>query len=536
MKKILNPSGTYFVYLRKSRADREAEAHGEGETLLRHKQMLEELADKLGITISKFYQEIVSGETIQDRPILQMLLQDISNGDCDGVLVMEIERLARGDTSDQGTIAKYFKLSDTLIITPLKIYDPCDEYDEEYFEFGLFMSRREYKTINRRIQQGRIASIREGKWIASTAPYGYQRIKIINDKGYTLQIIPEQAEIIRLIFQLYLYGEQQTDGAFKRLGRQAICKKLDDMGIMPATSNKWSPSTIKDILQNPVYIGKVCWGKSIEKKVMIQGKIKKVRMKNSNFQMYHGLHTPIIEEDIFYKVQRLAENNHASPVANNKTLKNPLSGIIRCAQCGSLLARAANNKNNDCVLRCPSYNCNNISAPLALIEKKLLEALEQWLEGYILSFPKEENNFPELQTMQHALQHCQKKLRLLYKQKERAYDLLEQGVYTSNIFENRLQTISEKIKTAKTTILTLERSLEEKQQNASICNNILPITANILELYQNIDSISLKNEILKSILEHVEYQKRVRNLKSKGNYANFTLTIYPKLPKYKSET
>ena len=205
MKKILNPSGTYFVYLRKSRADREAEAHGEGETLLRHKQMLEELADKLGITISKFYQEIVSGETIQDRPILQMLLQDISNGDCDGVLVMEIERLARGDTSDQGTIAKYFKLSDTLIITPLKIYDPCDEYDEEYFEFGLFMSRREYKTINRRIQQGRIASIREGKWIASTAPYGYQRIKIINDKGYTLQIIPEQAEIIRLIFQLYLY-------------------------------------------------------------------------------------------------------------------------------------------------------------------------------------------------------------------------------------------------------------------------------------------------------------------------------------------
>ena len=66
MKKILNPSGTYFVYLRKSRADREAEAHGEGETLLRHKQMLEELADKLGITISKFYQEIVSGETIQD--------------------------------------------------------------------------------------------------------------------------------------------------------------------------------------------------------------------------------------------------------------------------------------------------------------------------------------------------------------------------------------------------------------------------------------------------------------------------------------
>ena len=45
-----------------------------------------------------------------------------------------------------------------MIITPIKIYDPNDEYDEEYFEFGLFMSRREYKTIKRRMQRGRVAA------------------------------------------------------------------------------------------------------------------------------------------------------------------------------------------------------------------------------------------------------------------------------------------------------------------------------------------------------------------------------------------
>lgn len=56
-----------------------------------------------------------------------------------GVLVVEVERLARGDTSDQGRVAKTFKFSDTLIITPSKTYDPNNEYDEEYFEFGLFM-------------------------------------------------------------------------------------------------------------------------------------------------------------------------------------------------------------------------------------------------------------------------------------------------------------------------------------------------------------------------------------------------------------
>lgn len=531
MKKSLKPSGTYFAYLRKSRADREAEAHGEGETLLRHKQMLQELANKLGITISKFYQEIVSGETIQDRPILQTLLQDINSGDCDGVLVMEVERLARGDTSDQGTIAKYFKLSDTLIITPMKIYDPRDEYDEEYFEFGLFMSRREFKTINRRIQQGRIASVKEGKWIASTAPYGYQRIKIVNDKGYTLQIIPEQAEIIRLIFQLYLYGEQQTDGSFKRLGRQLICKKLDNMGIAPTSSDKWSPSTIKDILQNPVYIGKVCWGKTIEKKVMVDGIAKKVRVKNSNCQMYHGLHTPIIKENVFYKVQELTKKNYVSPVANNKILKNPLSGIIRCAQCGSLLTRAVSTRDNDCILRCPNHDCDNISAPLVLVEQKLLQSLQTWLGGYSLTCPKEADNFLELPTKKHALQNCQRKLCSLYRQKERAYDLLEQGFYTIDIFENRLRAVSEKIEIAQTTISNLQHSIEQ-QKNSSVCNTLLPTNQNILELYYNIDSISVKNEILKTILEHVEYRKTTRNSKYNRNYANFTLTIYPKLPKY----
>lgn len=531
MKKSINPSGIYFAYLRKSRADREAEAHGEGETLLRHKLMLMELASKLGITIAKFYQEIVSGETIQDRPILQTLLQDISTGTCDGVLVMEVERLARGDTHDQGTIAKYFKFSDTLIITPMKIYDPGDEYDEEYFEFGLFMSRREFKTINRRIQQGRIASVREGKWIASTAPYGYQRIKIANDKGYTLQIIPEQAEIVRLIFHLYLYGEQQTDGSYKRLGRQLICKKLDNMGISPTSSNKWSPSTLKDILQNPVYIGKVCWGKNIEKKVMTNGHTKKIRKKNPDFEIYDGLHTAIIEEDIFYKVQELKKKNDISPVADHKTLKNPLSGIIRCAKCGSLLTRIPGSKGNDCILRCSNHNCDNISAPLALVEQKLLQSLQTWLEGYSLIPPKEFDNSFELHTTKRTLQNCQRKLDLLYKQKERTYDLLEQGLYTADIFENRLKAVSEKIELTKINISNLQHSMEE-QQNSPVCDAFLPSNLNILQLYYNIESVPVKNDILKTILEHVEYRKTTRNRKSERNYANFTLTIYPKLPKY----
>lgn len=91
----------YCAYLRKSRKDIEAESHGEGETLARHEKILNDLANRLNIKIDKFYREVVSGETISARPIIQQLLSDVDNGMWAGVLVVEVERLARGNTLDQ---------------------------------------------------------------------------------------------------------------------------------------------------------------------------------------------------------------------------------------------------------------------------------------------------------------------------------------------------------------------------------------------------------------------------------------------------
>jgi len=158
-------NGIYAIYLRKSREDIESEKYGEGETLARHEKILTTLAKKRNLPIGKIYREVVSGETISERNEMQKLLKDVENEKWTGVLVVEVERLARGDTADQGRVAKAFKYAHTKIITPVKTYDPDNEFDEEYFEFGLFMSRREYKTINRRLQRGREISCQEGKFV-----------------------------------------------------------------------------------------------------------------------------------------------------------------------------------------------------------------------------------------------------------------------------------------------------------------------------------------------------------------------------------
>ena len=190
-------SEQYAIYLRKSREDRELEKIGEGETLARHEKTLVDFAKNKGFIIGEIYREVVSGETIEERAEMKRLLKDVESRKWAGILVMEVERLARGDTKDQGIVETAFKYSNTKIITPMKIYNPNNEYDEEYFEFGLFMSRREYKTINIRLQRGRMTSIAEGKYVGSIPPFGYQRKKLENAKGYTLVPNPEEAEIVK---------------------------------------------------------------------------------------------------------------------------------------------------------------------------------------------------------------------------------------------------------------------------------------------------------------------------------------------------
>lgn len=253
----------YAIYLRKSREDREMEKYGDGETLARHESTLLQLAENMHIKIGKIYREVVSGETIEEREEMKKLLDDVENKKWAGVLVMEVERLARGDTADQGVVAIAFKYSSTKIITPSKIYDPNNEYDEEYFEFGLFMARREYKTINRRLQRGRMTSITEGKYVGSIPPFGYERKKLDNAKGFTLVPNKEEADIVKKIFELYSYED---------ISINSVASKMNELGLKPRKADYWSISSIKDILNNPVYIGKIRWNS--RKQVIITKKRK----------------------------------------------------------------------------------------------------------------------------------------------------------------------------------------------------------------------------------------------------------------------
>lgn len=524
---------SYCIYLRKSRADAEAEARGEGETLARHQTALLELAKRMQLNITQIHREIVSGETIAARPIMQLLLSEVEQGMWDGVLVMEVERLARGDTMDQGLVAQTFKYSGCKIITPIKTYDPSNEFDEEYFEFGLFMSRREYKTINRRLQRGREASVRQGKFISSTAPYGYMRAKIPGDKGYTLQIVPDEAEAVKLIYNLYVNGELQPDGTYKRLGSTLIARRLDDLCIKTRGERIWSPSSVRDILKNPVYAGYVKWRWRPAVKTM-QGGAKKEsrpRANEQNRMLEDGVHTPIIDRETYFRAQALFKSAPPSPVTSNATLQNPLAGIVYCGKCGRSLVRLYNKKKGSHpALICPSTKCSNASSLLSEVEISLLHALRDWAEEYKTKCqtPVSNSENQNIAVLSSALKRLQAEKETFQQQLTNIYDYFERGIYDESTFIARSQALSDKIKNNSEMISEAQGKLSAEELRQKNQSTIIPRIENLLRIYNTLPNAEAKNQMLKQILRRVEYTRE-----EGGRWLpkdNFTLKIFPKLP------
>lgn len=531
---MLKPDGRYCIYLRKSRADRDAELYNQSkeDVLRRHRDILFATSKNLGIHIQKIYEEVVSGDTIAARPEIQKLLREIESGIWDGVLVVEVERLARGDTKDQGIIADTFKYSDTLIITPQKIYDPNSEFDEEYFEFGLFMSRREYKTINRRLNRGRLKSAQEGKWIASEPPYGYKKVKLKGEKGYTIEFLEEEIDVARMILTWHRVGELQEDGTYKRLGTDTIALRLDSMGIKPRKSDKWSRATIRDIITNPAYAGLIRWGYKKEEKNMVNGILTTNRRRSKDYYLYDGIHSGIITKEQYYENQKILSNNNKNASVNhNNILKNPLSGIVYCAKCGKLTTRLGeNSKNKYATLKCPNRYCDNVSSPIVLVEEKIILSMKHWLENYELDCNDSfETN--ELMLKESVICNLKKEKATLEGQLEKIYNFLEQGIYSPETFVQRNKTLTDQLQSINQNIASLQEEYEREINTQYEYEELIPKMRNIIEIYSTIEDVQIKNDLLKSVLEKVTYKKTERNTRGNAMNANFEITIFPKLPK-----
>ena len=173
----------FLLYLRKSRTD--DPLLSVEEVLARHEAILDEWAEKnLGAKIPEEnkFREIVSGETIADRPEVQKLLKKIESPKYKAVLIVEVQRLSRGDLEDAGRLIKLLRYTNTLVVTPQKTYDLRDEYDRDYFERELKRGNEFLEYQKKIMSRGRLLSVSQGNYLGSQPPYGYDKVWITEGK------------------------------------------------------------------------------------------------------------------------------------------------------------------------------------------------------------------------------------------------------------------------------------------------------------------------------------------------------------------
>jgi DNA invertase Pin-like site-specific DNA recombinase len=476
------------LYLRKSR-DEENESRDV--TLARHEKMLTDYCDRNDLIIKKIYKEVVSGESISARIEMQKLLIDVRAGLFDAVCVIELERLSRGNQADQAEILDVFKRTGTKIHTLTKVYDLAsdNEIDEEFFEFGLFMSRREYKVICRRLLRGRMSALLEGYYTGSVLPFGFNKER--RDKGFVLVPNEAEAEIVRVIFTKYLSGE----------GLTAIAHQLNACGLMQRNGKEWQPQRIREVLKNKTYVGML-------------------HVKNAKIDetWTKGKHEPLIEPELFDKAQRKLSS--AVPKAKRSLqIVNPLAGLIRCSECGSAIVMKKNGSGVK-YLSCNTLDCKTHSAKFDDVESQLLLELSEALRGF-QKYVEDNSSRIELKASERAIladridAEINKKESML----ERCCELLEEGIYTKEKYLQRVKILEDDLAGLLETKNQISYSHDEEEME-NIKTGI-PILEKCLQKYEQLDVVA-KNEILRSLIDKIEFDKPSRG-------KSFDLKIYMKI-------
>lgn len=481
----------YLVYLRKSRSDGEHETVED--VLAKHENIIQEYAVKtFGTPIPEncIFREVVSGETIQDRPAVKTLLDIIQNEPIKGVLTIEPQRLSRGDLSDCGTIIRAFRYTDTLVITPTKTYDLTDKFDRKFFEMELMRGNDYLEYIKEIMMRGRIASVNQGNFIGSIPPYGYDKVKV--DKSYTL-VPNSESDTLRMIFELFVN---------ENLGTTIIANRLNELGIKPRKSPYWTAASIRDMLQNPVYIGKIRWNRRKTVKKYENGDItaSRPKSKSEDCMLVNGKHEPIISEKLFQEAQK--HFGHTPRLKASTEIINPFAGLIRC-QCGTAMVQQAQRKGIKIRIHCPHQKyCGNKSAAFSDLEQVVVEALN----GIIANFKLKLNDTKtEYDLNSEITNKLKKELNALDTQQNKLYDLLEQGIYTSSVFVMRNEALAEKRKTIES---ALAEASKLSRKNINYQEMIISLTEAVRIIEDSDIQPKEKNNFLRSVIKEITYTRQ----------------------------
>ena len=482
----------YIMYLRKSRADNPHESVEE--VLEKHETILQEYAIReLGGRIPErcIIREVVSGETISERPGMMEVLSRIEDKNVKGCLVVEPQRLSRGDLEDCGRCVNAFRYSSTEVITPNMPYDLTNKMQRKFFEQELMRGNDYLEYTKEILLRGRIASVKRGCFIGNAAPFGYN--KITDSNGDCTLEPNENAEYVLLAFEMYV-NEGKT--------YLQIARHFDSIGVKPCEAEVWSKTSIKAMLKNMHYIGMVYFGMYKTEKIVENGQLvyKHVKQPENEVIIAKGKHPAIVPVELFEAAQERMDNNPRTRW--ERALVNPYASLLRCHLCGKVMHYQAFNHANARVT-CKTKGCGNGSVLVREVTNAIVYALE--MEELPNLEAKLKNNEGRSATIQKKmLDKLNNELDELMLMEETQYEMLENKTYTPEIFAKRNKALHIKIEAMKAKIYEARQNIP-KEVNYE--DKIIKLHDAIAALRDETISADAKNKLLKAIVEKIEYEK-----------------------------
>lgn len=308
----------------------------EGFSLDAQKEKLLRYAEYQNMIVAGIYSdEGCSGKNIGGRPEFQRMLSDIESGkdNVDYVLVFKLSRFGRNAADVLSSLQIMQDYGANLICVEDGI-DSSKDSGKLMISVLSAVAEIERENILVQTMEGRKQKAREGKWNGGFAPYGYHL-----DKG-ELKIAEDEAEAIRVIYDKFIHTNMGANGIAKYLNQHGYEKKQRQNG----TLSTFSAHFVKLVLDNPVYCGKLAYGRRKTEKV--NGARNEYHIvKQDEYPIYDGVHDAIISEEDWLLAQAKRKK---TGIKNEKGYslehQHLLSGIVCCPECGQPMYGSVNRK------------------------------------------------------------------------------------------------------------------------------------------------------------------------------------------------
>lgn len=403
-----------------------------------------------------------------ERPALTQLLEDAHARKFDLVLVYKLDRFSR-------RLRDFLNVLDELDKLGIEFKSATEPYDTTTSSGKLMLQQLgsfaefERNRIIERVFPGMVRSVQAGRWQgARYSPFGYRYDKIKK----RLEIVTEEAEIVRDIFARYLSG----------LSTQKIAGELYKQKIRTRSGGSFNSSLVRKILRNKIYIGKLIWNAHhYDRKQKTVSGYRYVKNDPSQVIESNGLHEPIVSEEIFYQAQCILDRNRKGSLVRCRKRDYPLTGIIICTKCGSPYTGVSNVKNHTTGEKRPYYQCSgrarhnikcgNGDVRSEILETQVFEILDILFSTEVVSKERLRNlvadqyrqkvtdeTSRELDKIQEELRSCQLK-------QEKLTDIFLEGNIARKLFERKSRELRSQEGEIRIKIERVELQLLEKEQS-----------------------------------------------------------------------